>query len=57
MALSRRISAFVGCCAIQWGFCTPGRIMSAQGLLERNPNSSMEEIKEALSGNLSRWTG
>lgn len=41
----------------QCGFCTPGFIMSAQSLLDRNPNPSREEIVEAVSGNLCRCTG
>ena len=41
----------------QCGFCTPGMIMSAQSLLERNPNPNREEIVEAISGNLCRCTG
>jgi aerobic-type carbon monoxide dehydrogenase small subunit (CoxS/CutS family) len=49
--------AYVDHGAIQCGFCTPGSIMSAKALLERNPNPSREEIQEALSGNLCRCTG
>jgi len=40
--------------AIQCGFCTPGMIMSAKALLDRNPNPTSEEIKTALAGNLCR---
>jgi aerobic carbon-monoxide dehydrogenase small subunit len=43
--------------AAQCGFCTPGILMSAAALLERNPTASRDEIKEALSGNLCRCTG
>jgi aerobic carbon-monoxide dehydrogenase small subunit len=43
--------------AIQCGFCTPGMIMAAKGLLQANSDPSAEEIKEALSGNLCRCTG
>jgi aerobic-type carbon monoxide dehydrogenase small subunit (CoxS/CutS family) len=43
--------------AAQCGFCTPGILMSATALLERNPAASRDEIKEALSGNLCRCTG
>lgn len=38
--------------AAQCGFCSPGMIMSAKGLLDRNRNPSLAEIKEALSGNI-----
>jgi carbon-monoxide dehydrogenase small subunit len=41
----------------QCGFCTPGVIMSAQALLERNPKPDEEEIKEAIEGNFCRCTG
>ncbi len=40
--------------ALQCGFCTPGMIMSTKALLEANPRASVEEIKEALSGNICR---
>lgn len=50
-------TAFVNHGAIQCGYCTPGAIMSAKGLLSRNPHPSREEIEEALSGNLCRCTG
>jgi aerobic carbon-monoxide dehydrogenase small subunit len=42
---------------LQCGFCTPGMIMSAQDLLQRNSNPSEEEIRHALEGNLCRCTG
>jgi len=51
------IRAFADEGAVQCGFCTPGFIMAAKALLERNPDPSTEEIKEALSGNLCRCTG
>jgi carbon-monoxide dehydrogenase small subunit len=41
----------------QCGFCTPGMLMSAHALLERNPEPSRAEIAQALSGNLCRCTG
>ena len=41
----------------QCGYCTPGMLMTAKGLLDREPNPSRERIKEALSGNLCRCTG
>lgn len=43
--------------ALQCGFCTPGFLMSTRALLDRNPDPSEEEIKEALAGNLCRCTG
>lgn len=43
--------------AAQCGFCTPGILMSAHALLQRNPTPTRAEIKEALSGNLCRCTG
>jgi len=46
--------SFVENGAIQCGFCTPGFIMSAKALLDRNPKPTDEEIKNALSGNLCR---
>jgi carbon-monoxide dehydrogenase small subunit len=55
--LSELQKAFIEYGAIQCGFCTPGMIMSAQNLLDRNPNPSREEIVEAIAGNLCRCTG
>lgn len=40
--------------ALQCGFCTPGFVMTARALLNENPNPTLAEIKEALSGNLCR---
>lgn len=42
---------------LQCGFCTPGMLMSARALLDRNPNPTIEEIKEGLAGNFCRCTG
>jgi aerobic carbon-monoxide dehydrogenase small subunit len=43
--------------ALQCGYCTPGMIMSAAHLLDRNPNPTEEEIRHGLEGNLCRCTG
>ncbi len=43
--------------AIQCGFCTPGMLMASKALLDRNPQPTRKEIKEAISGNLCRCTG
>jgi len=49
--------AFVLTGAIQCGFCTPGLIMAAKGLLDKNPDPDMAAIKKALAHNLCRCTG
>jgi aerobic carbon-monoxide dehydrogenase small subunit len=43
--------------ALQCGYCTPGMLMSATALLERNPRPSEDEVKVALQGNICRCTG
>ena len=43
--------------ALQCGFCTPGMLMSARALLDRNKEPSIEEVKDAIGGNLCRCTG
>ena len=43
--------------AVQCGFCTPGLLMSAKGLLDRNSHPSAEEVRQAIAGNLCRCTG
>lgn len=55
--LSPLQEAFVEKGAIQCGFCTPGMILSAKNLLDKNPSPSEDEIREGLSGNLCRCTG
>jgi len=42
---------------LQCGFCTPGILMTAKELLDRNPKPTREDIREAISGNLCRCTG
>ena len=49
--------AFQDCHGLQCGFCTPGMVMSAAELLERNPNPTEIEIREWLEGNICRCTG
>ncbi len=49
--------AFVEQAGMQCGFCTPGMIMSAKALLDRNPDPSEEEIREGIAGNFCRCTG
>ena len=49
--------AFLDEGAVQCGFCTPGMILSAKALLDRNPDPSAAQIEEALSGNFCRCTG
>jgi aerobic-type carbon monoxide dehydrogenase small subunit (CoxS/CutS family) len=50
-------TAFADLGAAQCGYCTPGFLLTAKALLEREPTPSRERIKEALSGNLCRCTG
>jgi aerobic-type carbon monoxide dehydrogenase small subunit (CoxS/CutS family) len=50
-------AAFTDFGGSQCGYCTPGVIMTAKALLERNPDPSAQEIKEATAGNLCRCTG
>ena len=49
--------AFIEAGALQCGYCTPGFLLAAKALLDRNPAPTREEIREALSGNLCRCTG
>ena len=48
------IEAYVKHSCMQCGFCTPGFIVTAKALLDKNPDPTVEEIKEALAGNLCR---
>jgi len=50
-------TAFMEHFAAQCGFCTPGMLMAAKALLDRNPAPSREEVVEAISGNICRCTG
>ncbi len=49
--------AFIEFGAIQCGFCTPGMVLSAMGLLDENPKPTEEEIRNGIAGNLCRCTG
>jgi len=49
--------AFNVCHGLQCGFCTPGMIMTAVELLQRNPNPTEHEVREGLEGNICRCTG
>ena len=50
-------ASFVEHYAIQCGFCTPGMILTAKALLEKNPHPTDKEIRDAISGNICRCTG
>lgn len=49
--------SFIEAGAVQCGFCTPGMVLSAKALLDKIPNPTEEEIREAISGNICRCTG
>ncbi len=49
--------AFIRQGAVQCGYCTPGMVLSAKAILDKNPNPSEEEIRKGISGNLCRCTG
>lgn len=55
--LSAIQKAFLEKNGYQCGFCTPGMLLAAKALLDQNPDPSVEDIKEALEGNLCRCTG
>lgn len=50
-------AAIIDQAGVQCGFCTPGVLLSSRALLDRQPDPTEEEIKEALLGNLCRCTG
>ena len=50
-------AAFKECHGLQCGFCTPGMVMSAVDLLNKNPNPTEEQIRSGLDGNFCRCTG
>jgi carbon-monoxide dehydrogenase small subunit len=49
--------AFMECHGLQCGFCTPGFVTTVTAFLQRNPNPTEEEAREAIGGNLCRCTG
>jgi carbon-monoxide dehydrogenase small subunit len=49
--------SFIKYGGLQCGFCTPGMIMVAKALLDRNPNPTEEEIRKTVAGNICRCTG
>ncbi len=55
--LDRLQRSFIELSGVQCGFCTPGMLISARALLDRNPHPTTAEIQEALLGNLCRCTG
>lgn len=50
-------TAFMEHFAAQCGFCTPGMLMAAKALIDRNPRPTREEVVEAIAGNICRCTG
>ena len=55
--LSTLQQAFLDCGGAQCGICTPGMILAAVHLLEKNPRPTLDDVREALAGNLCRCTG
>lgn len=56
-SMSSLAQTFIKRGSVQCGICTPGMVVSAQALLERNANPTDEEIREAMAGNICRCTG
>jgi aerobic carbon-monoxide dehydrogenase small subunit len=56
-ALDPTQEGWVECAGAQCGFCTPGFLITTVALLRRNPNPTLDEIRDALSSNLCRCTG
>jgi carbon-monoxide dehydrogenase small subunit len=57
LELSPLQTAFLEHGGVQCGFCTPGMLVSATALLDRNPTPTEDDVRIALSGNLCRCTG
>ena len=57
MELDRLQRSFLKYGAVQCGYCSPGMLMAAQALLERNPRPTLDDVKKGLDGNLCRCTG
>ncbi|MDR3296537.1 MAG: (2Fe-2S)-binding protein [Clostridiales Family XIII bacterium] len=55
--LNRLQQAFLDEGAVQCGYCIPGMLMSAQGLLNENPHPTSQEIRKGIEGNICRCTG
>jgi len=49
--------AFASAGAVQCGFCTPGMVISAKGLIDKNPDPTRADVKEAIKNNICRCTG
>ena len=56
-SMSTLQDAFCETHGLQCGYCTPGMLIAAQGLVNRNPNPTEEQIRDAIGGNLCRCTG